>query len=116
MSDFLPEAVRKGLEEAHKAMQRKSKRLCVHDGDDVHRVLRLWQSGFALEKDAPPLRGFVDIYDGPAHLYSCLVVSSEHEGEEHVYEFKRATRVSDRPALDFVQEEFVPAGLLTRGV
>ncbi|WP_373355730.1 hypothetical protein [Pseudoroseicyclus sp. CXY001] len=115
MTDYLPEAVRKGLEEAHRNMLRKSKRLCVHDGEDVHRVLRLWESGFALESDAPPLRGFVDIYDGPRHLYSCLVVSSEVEGDEHVYEFKRATPVSDRPALDFEQaDEFVPAGLLTR--
>lgn len=114
MSEFLPEAVRKGLEEARVALMRRSSRLCVHDGDEVFRVLRLWDGGFAMDRDAPPLRGFVDLYDGPRHIYQCLVISSEEEGEERHYEFKWNRPVSDRPALDFVQDEFVPAALLPR--
>ncbi|MBL4812220.1 MAG: hypothetical protein JKX69_07685 [Rhodobacteraceae bacterium] len=114
MSEFLPEAVRQGLAEAREAMLRKSSRLCVHDGDDVHRVRRLWQGGFAMAKDAPPLRGLVDIYDGARHLYHCLVVTSREEGGERVYEFKWNTPYADRPALDFVAEQEAPVAYLPR--
>lgn len=114
MSEFLPEAVRKGLEEARVAMLRRSSRLCVHDGDEVHRVLRLWDGGFATDAASPPLRGYVDLYDGPRHIYTCLVVGSDEEGAERHYEFKWNTPISDRPAADFVQEDFVPAGLIPR--
>ena len=115
MSIYLPDAVRKGLEEARKAMQRRSNRLCVHDGDDVHRVLRLWDSGFALDaKDAPQLRGFVDIYDGSRHLYQCLIVASYDQDSEKVYDFKWSTAVAQGPALDFVRADDAPVALIPR--
>lgn len=115
MSDYLPEAVRKGLEEARVAMLRRSSRLCVHNGDEVHRVLRLWDGGFALSaKDAPRLRGHVDLYDGSRHLYQCLVVTCHDEGDERIYEFKWSTRVADRPALDFERREEPVAALIPR--
>ncbi|GGL68831.1 hypothetical protein [Wenxinia marina] len=115
MTDILPEAVRKGLEEARVAMLRRASRLCVHDGERVHRVLRLWDGGFALAADgAPPLRGFVDLYDGPRHLNQCLVVQSREEGGERVYEYKWNTAVADRPAADFVRAEEPPAALIPR--
>jgi hypothetical protein len=114
MSEFLPEAVRKGLEDARVAALRRAHRLCIHDGDELHRVLRLWDGGFALDaKDAPQLRGFVDLYDGSRHLSQCLVVASRDEAGERLYEFKWHTRVTDRPALDFVRAEGAPAALLT---
>lgn len=113
MSDFLPEAVRKGLEEARVAMLRRSGRLCVHDGDRIHKILRLWDGGFALAAEgAPPLRGFVDLYDGSRHLYQCLVITSHEEQGERIYEFKWNTAVADRAALDFVRAEDAPVALL----
>ena len=115
MIEFLPDAVRQGLEQARKKAQRQQGRLSVHDGDEVYRILRLWDGGFALDLEATDkLRGHVDIYDGPKHLYQCLVVSSEEDGNERVFEFKWMQPVSDRPAADFEKPEFVPAGLLQR--
>lgn len=115
MSEFLPEAVRKGLEDARVASLRRSSRLCVHDGDQIHRVLRLWDGGFALDAtDAPPLRGFVDLYDGSRHLYQCLVVTSREDAGERVYEFKWHTHVADRAAADFARADDAPVALLTR--
>ncbi|RYG92704.1 hypothetical protein EU803_00940 [Loktanella sp. IMCC34160] len=114
MSDFLPEAVRKGLEDARKAALRRSSRLCVHVDDKVYRVLRLWDGGFSTDaEDAPHLRGYVDLYDGMRHLSSCLVVASEQQGDEMVFEFKWNTAVSDRPAADFVREQDAPVALIT---
>ena len=51
MNDFLPEAVRQGLEQARKASLRRKDRLCVHDGDDVYGIRRFWGDGFALDAD-----------------------------------------------------------------
>ena len=115
MSEFLPEAVRKGLEDARVAMLRRSSRLCIHDGDTIHRVIRLWDGGFALEaKDAPRLRGFVDLYDGSRHLYQCLIVTSREDAGEQIYEFKWHTAVADRPAVDFVRLDDAPVALIPR--
>ncbi len=115
MSDYLPEAVRKGLEDARVALMRRSSRLCIHDGDRIHRVLRLWDGGFALDpRDAPRLRGMVDLYDGSRHLSQCLVVTSREEHGERIYEFKRSTPVADRPAADFERAEAPPVALIPR--
>ncbi len=115
MNDILPEAVRKGLEEARMAALRRSHRLRIHDGDIVRRVLRLWDGGFSLAaEDAPRLRGFVDLFDGGRHLAQCLVVASREEEGEMIYEFKWQTPVADRPALDFPQPEGGPVALIPR--
>lgn len=114
MSEYLPEAVRLGLEEARKAAQRKSKRLCVHVGEQVYRINRLWDGGFAMDaRDAHKVRGHVQIYDGAKHLYQALVVASQEEGDEQVFEFKWHTAAVDGPAADFVRETEAPKGLLT---
>ncbi len=113
MSDILPEAVRKGLEDARKNARRMNSRLCVHDGDDVYRILRMWDDGFALDSGAADkLRGRVEIYDGARHLYQCLIIGSEEQGSEQIYEFKWLHPVTDRAPVDFVREGFTPAGLL----
>ena len=80
MYTFLPDAVRQGLEEARKAALKRKDRLSVHDGDDTYRIRRFWDGGFALDLEGSDrLRGRVDIYDGPKHLYTCLVMSSVDE-------------------------------------
>jgi len=115
MSVFLPKEVREGLEQARKQSLLKKSRLRVHTDDDVFPVLRFWETGFALDiENAPHLRGFVDLYDGAKHLYQCLVVASEENRGEMIYEFKRNTATTDSPALDFVKDESAPVALLAR--
>ena len=115
MTDFLPEDVRRGLEEARVAMLRRASRLCVHDGDRVFAVLRLWDGGFSVAATgAPNLRGLVDLFDGARQLAQCLVIQSREEGGERVYEFKRSTAVADRAPVDFVRTEEPPRALIPR--
>ncbi|SHI84617.1 hypothetical protein [Wenxinia saemankumensis] len=115
MNDILPEAVRKGLEEARVAMLRKSNRLCVHDGDNVFRLRRIWDGGFSLDAaGAPLLRGHVALYDGPRHVADCLVIGSEEAEGERLYEYKRQTAALDRPPLDYAPDSERPAGLIPR--
>jgi hypothetical protein len=116
MTEDLPDAVRQGLEAARAAALRRSSRLCIHDRGSVHRILRMWDGGFALAAtDAPPLRGYVDLYDGPRHLSSCLIVASEDgTGGERTYEFKMQRLVTDGPAADFELSEEKPVALITR--
>ena len=113
MSEFLPKEVREGLELARKRALKKKSRLRVHIGDEIYPVLRLWETGFTLDADeAPALRGLVDLYDGSRHLYQCLIIASQEESGQMVYEFKRNTAVADRPAVDYVREENAPVALL----
>jgi hypothetical protein len=79
-------------------------------------VLRFWDDGFALDADLSPgkLRGLVDIYDGSRHVFQCLIVATMIENGELVCDFKRATAVSDRAALDFWRDENAPVGYLTK--
>lgn len=116
MTDILPDAVRRGLEAARSAARRRGRRLCIHDRGRVYRILRLWEGGFALSADAvPPLRGYVDLYDGPRHLSRCLILATgEEQDGERFYEVKVETRVSDRPAPDYEVEDIAPAALLPR--
>ena len=115
MFTFLPDAVRQGLEDARRAALKRTDRLSVRDGDDTYRVRRFWDGGFALDLEGSDrLRGRVDIYDGPKHLYQCLVMSSIDEGDERIFELKWLTPVATQPAADFVRPDFVPAGLIGR--
>lgn len=114
MNDILPEAVRTGLEQARKNALRRSSRLCVHDGEEVYAIRRIWDGGFALDGNvADKLRGRVEIYDGARHLYQCLIVDSSEEGSERVFDFKWLHPVSETAPVDYEQPNFVPAGLIT---
>ena len=113
MTDFLPKEVRDGLRAAQKQAERKRSRRSVHVGDDVYPILQFADDGFALDAEhAPHLRGLVDIYEGPKHLYQALIVASELDGEVMRYEFKRNTAASDHAPRDFYQEQEAPIALL----
>jgi len=113
MNDFLPEAVRQGLDAARKDALRRTDRLCVHDGDNVYSVRRFWDAGFSLDLNvADKLRGRVEIYDGAQHLYQCLIVGSSVDGDERVFDFKWLHPVADAAPVDFVRPDFVPAGFI----
>jgi hypothetical protein len=113
MSDFLPKEVMDGLRAAQKKAERKRSRRSVHVGDDVYPILQFAEEGFALDAEyAPHLRGLVDIYEGPKHLYQALIVASEIKGDLMRYEFKRNTVASDHAPRDFYQEQDAPIALL----
>lgn len=115
MLEHLPEDIRRGLEAARSRSQRKRSRLCVHVNDAVFPVLRLWESGFAVDAGrVPPLRGRVDIYDGPRQIRQCLIIASEDDGVEMTYDFKRATAVTENPVRDYAVDSAAPFGYLPR--
>jgi hypothetical protein len=116
MLEFLPKEVLDGLEAARKKDYRKKSRLRVQVGEAIFPILRFWHDGFALDADFSPrqLRGLVDVYDGSRHIFQCLIVASSVEQGELVCDFKRATAVRDKAALDFLREENAPVGYLPR--
>ncbi|KCV82196.1 hypothetical protein ATO10_07397 [Actibacterium atlanticum] len=115
MSEFLPKEVREGLERARKASLRKKNRLRVEAEGSYFSVLRFWETGFALDAEtAPHLRGLVDVFDGPRHLYQALIVASSEEDGELIFEFKRNTAAKDKAPLDFYRETPEPIALLSK--
>ncbi|MFQ5437681.1 MAG: hypothetical protein ACE5DK_02510 [Paracoccaceae bacterium] len=110
----LPKDVLQGLRQARRRDLARRNRLCVRSGDQVFRIARFWETGFALDAQTTMhLRGHVDIYDGPRHLYQCLVVYASREGGERVYTFKRLTAVAETAPLDYSRDEGSPVALLT---
>jgi len=115
MSDVLPQAVQDGLKAARKAALQRNDRLCVHDGDNVYRIIGFWEDRLSLAADdADKLRGRVEIFDGAKHLYQCLIVNSRVEGDVCIFDFKWLHPVAEKPAVDFELPNFVPAGLIAR--
>ncbi|MFM2355618.1 MAG: hypothetical protein RLZZ528_1354 [Pseudomonadota bacterium] len=115
MSEFLPQDVRAGLEEARKTRLGRKSRLRVSAGDETFQILRFWEDGFSLDADQTThLRGLVDIYDGGRHLYQSLIVASEVEAGELICVMKRSTAALDRAPVDFARDENAPVGLLPR--
>ena len=110
----LPKEVQAGLDAARKKDMKRKTRMRVRVGDDIYPLLRFEENGFSLDhRNAPHLRGLVDLYDGARHLYQCLIVASSEEGDEMYYEFKRATVAEDRAPLDFYADENAPVALVT---
>jgi hypothetical protein len=113
--EFLPENVRAGLEAARKRDAKRRARLRVRVGDETYPVLRIWDTGFALDaEEVPHLRGLVDLYDGSRHLMQCLIVASVEDRGELVCDFKWTRAAADRPPVDFAEDENAPAALLPR--
>ena len=113
MSEYLPKEVRAGLELARKEAKRKKSRMRVNVGGQSFTILRYWDDGFALDaEDAPHLRGLVDVYDGARHVSQCLIVASEEDAGEMVYEFKWATPATDRAPLDYSRDDDAPVALI----
>ena len=113
MSTYLPKEVQTDLLAARMSEARRTSHFRVTMGDEGYRVLRIWEGGFAVEADAPRLRGFVDLHHRGTHLFQCLIVAAAEEDGELHYEFKRSTAVHTTPPVDFVLPSFPRAGLLT---
>ncbi|MEM1101774.1 MAG: hypothetical protein AAGH73_09630 [Pseudomonadota bacterium] len=102
---YLSDEVRAGLEAARAKKAKRRSRLRVEAGNAYFPVLRLWDDGFAVDRDdAQGLRGLVDLYDGPRHLYQALIVTTSELGGERVFEFKRNTSAADAAPLDYARE------------
>ena len=115
MTDILPKEVLEGLEMARKRDLTRRSRLRVRVGEDTYPILRLWNGGFALDRDnTEHLRGLVDVYDGAKHLYQALIVASADDGHEMSFEYKRATAALDKPPLDYDRPDDAPVALLPR--
>lgn len=113
MTTFVSNEVQAGLDAARRAKLKRASRYRVHVGDDVFKILTFGSDKFSVEAErAPHMRGLVDIYDGPRHLYQALIVTSREEAGEQVYEFKRNTIAATRAPLDFEQDEDGPVALL----
>ncbi|QBF29991.1 hypothetical protein [Thalassococcus sp. S3] len=113
MSTYLPKEVQDGLQAARLAGLKKTSRLRVSAGDEVFPVLRMWETGFAVEAaEVPRLRGLVDLFSGSHHLYQCLIVADEEEAGEMRYAFKRNTAPQQNAALDFYREADAPVALI----
>lgn len=113
MSSFLPQSVRDELAAAQKQARRRRATRVVHVGDEAYPILEMTERGFSVDaEDAPHLRGLIDIYDGPRHLYQALIVASEQAGDLMRYEFKRNTAATTRAPVDFETSVDIPVGLL----
>lgn len=116
MSTYMSREVLAGIAKASKEKSAKSSRLRVQMGEEVFPILRLTDDSFSLDtKDAPKLRGYVDILDGTRLKYRALIVASEVEHDVTVFEFKQSTSVATGPALDFERSDDAPVGYITAG-
>ena len=115
MLEFLPEDIRRGIDSARIKAERRGSRLCVHVGEAIFPLLRLWDGGFAVDtKRVPKLRGLVDVYDGPRHISQCLIIAASEDAGEMSYEFKRETIITQNPIRDYVEDRVLPDGYLPR--
>lgn len=114
MEAILSKEIQAGLDAARIQSMRKASRLRIDLGGVTYPVLRMWDTGFSIAaKDAPNLRGLVDLYDGAQHLFQCLIVASAEDDGEMVYDFKRLTAVLMRQPLDFVRRADAPVGFIS---
>lgn len=115
MSFFLPKEVRDGLETAQKRALKRKNRLHVRIGEQHFPIHEFTETGFTMTMDAAPrLRGFVDIYDGPRHVFYALIVACDEEAATLHYEFKRATAIQADAPIDYERSANAPVGYLTR--
>lgn len=115
MSEYLPKELREQLAAAQRKAKRKRATRSVHIGDEAFAILDMSDNGFAVAtEDTPHLRGLVDIFEGPRHLYQALIVASAEAGDMMRYDFKRNTAAMTAPPVDFEQKAHRPAGLLSK--
>ncbi|WP_224816797.1 hypothetical protein [Hasllibacter sp. MH4015] len=113
--EFLPEGIRDELAAAQMQGRRKRASRSVQIGEEAFAILDMSDEGFAVDDTTTPhLRGLVDIFEGPRHLYQALIVAAARDGELMRYDFKRNTAASDTAPVDFEQPDNRPIALLTK--
>lgn len=114
MEAMLSKEIQAGLDAARSQSMGQASRLRLNVEGQTYPVLRMWKTGFAVAaKDAPHLRGLVDVFDGAIHLFHCLIMANEEVAGEMRYDFKRATAVATCAALDFERNSDAPLALIT---
>lgn len=116
MDVILSPEVQTELDAARMAGLKKLSRYRVEVSGTRYVILRMFEDGFTVAADdTPAMRGAVDIYEGPAHLFQCLIIAEDGvEAGERRFTFKRATPVTTHPAADYVRRHDAPAGLIAR--
>lgn len=115
MSEYLPKEIRDQLRAAVSKSKRSRATRCVHVGDEAFAILEMGEDGFSVEaEETPRLRGLIDIYEGPRHLYQALIVAAARHGDTMRYDFKRNTAATLNAPVDFEISDSRPAALLTR--
>ncbi len=113
MTTYLSESILDGLKAARQKQTRKGSKIRVEIGDAYVPVIEMTEGGFTIAQDsAPQLRGHVDLFEGPRHLFRCLIVASESFGGVTRYEFKHSTPADQSVALDYVAERPAPHALI----
>ena len=116
MLEYLPAEIRDELQGAKLRQGSRRRRLSLHQGDMVFSIRRMWTDGFSLAlADVTQLRGLVEIHEGPRHILTCLINAAEIDGDELLCSFKRASKVQERAALDYVARDTDQIWLLTSG-
>lgn len=115
MFQFFSSDLAAGLASANaQKAQKKTRRRLVADGRE-YPLSRLWEDGLAVDAALTThLRGLVDVYDGGTHIQQCLIIASEVQADQLICTFKRATTITDRPALDYERDENAPVAYLPR--
>ena len=116
MEVFMSAEVLEGLDRARKQAHRRENRQRILVNEETIPVLRSWDGGFAVDHaTAPNLRGEVSFCDGATVLFECLIICSEQNGPEMVYEYKRKTPAIRQAApVDYVRAENAPVALLAK--
>ncbi len=115
MTTYLPKELAEGLQEARRREQRRTTRFRVEVDGQRYRVLRLWETGFAVDAETvPPLRGLVELFEGPNCIASCLIMAAAEDHGEMQYEYKRSTQARTEAPRDFGIEDDAPVALIGR--
>ena len=113
MSTYVSKDIQESLDQARLSRMKRKSRLRAETSEGYCKILRLWDTGFSVAaEDAPNLRGYVDIYEGPTQMFQCLIIASSEEAGEMSYEFKRMTAVANTAARDFAADTEAPVGFI----
>lgn len=115
MTGILPREVQEGLDAARRLARRRASRLRAEcDGHSVP-VIALRDGGFVVDRgSALGLRGLVDLYDGAEHMYQCLIVASEEDGDDIRFDYKRGNSITSAPPADYAPDPDRPRAYLPR--
>lgn len=94
-----------------RAMPLRPTGLRIVSGNVSWPIRRIWSDGFALAV-GQKIRGFVDVYDGERHVFSCLACENGIEGDEQLFLIQQRNKGRAQAPRDFATEADVPAGAL----
>lgn len=95
--------------------RKRNHRLHLQDGDQTIRINEMWNDGFTTPEDvALPQHGFVDVFDGPRHLFHALIVQTGAEEGERYFEFKISRDATLGMPRDFSDDGQAPVALISQ--